>query len=226
MARAPLYRDRHDAGRRLAKAMKAYAGEEALVLALPRGGVPVAYEVAKELHGELDVLVARKLGVPGHEELAFGAIAGDEKVLDEGTIAGLGISADDIARVETAERAEADRRMAAYRAGRGPPRIAGRTVILVDDGVATGSTARAALRSLRKQSPARLVFAAPVGPVEASRALRAEADDVVIAHTPPLFGAVGPWYEDFGQTSDDDVLALLRAPSGRALDTTPIGGHR
>jgi len=169
----------------------------------------VAFEVAEAIGAELDVLVARKLGVPGHAELAFGAIADGERVLDDDTIAALGLRAEAIAEVERDERAEAKRRLAAYRGSRAPPIVEGRIVILVDDGVATGNTAKAALRALRHQSPKLLVFAAPVGSRHAQRELEVEADQVELSATPRMFGAVGYWYEEFEATSDDQVVGLL-----------------
>jgi predicted phosphoribosyltransferase len=241
LARPPLFRDRRDAGRQLAGRLARFAGQDALVLALPRGGVPVAFEVAQALGGELDVLVARKLGVPGRPELAFGAVAGDEKVVEGGTVAALGIPPHELDRVEREERLEAARRLAAYRGDRPPPRVGGRLVVLVDDGVATGSTARAALRSLRRQGPRLLVFAAPVGPLHVGRELEGEADQVEVAATPRRFGAVGRWYGDFGQTTDEEVLGFLAAarkagpvpgaqpgsevaiPTGKQAETFPPG---
>ena len=217
--RQPLFRDRREAGRRLAARLARFAGQDALVLALPRGGVPVAFEVAQSLGAELDVLVARKLGVPGRSELAFGAIAGDERILDEETVAALGITREAIAGVEAEERLEAQRRTLAYRAGRAAPRVEGRIVVLVDDGVATGSTAKAALRALRRQAPRLLVFAAPVGPLRAQRDLEDEADQVELAAAPRLFGAVGYWYEDFDATGDDEVVGLLAAARKAELAT-------
>lgn len=223
--RQSLFSDRRHAGRELAARLARFAGQHALVLALPRGGVPVAFEVARAIGGELDVLVARKLGVPGHPELAFGAIAGQDKVVDEGTLAALRISKEEARQVEVDERGEADRRSRVYRGDRPEAQVKGRIVVLVDDGVATGNTAKAALRSLRRQAPKLLVFAAPVGPRSAQPDLEREADQVELAAAPPLFGAVGHWYEEFAATTDEEVLGLLeasrkaaRVPAGPATD--------
>lgn len=204
------YRDRTEAGEALARALLHLHEQDVLVLALPRGGVPVAAPVAAALDAELDVIVARKLGAPLQPEFGFGAIAPGARYLDEGTVRMLGLTRDDVAEVEAGERDEMHRRIQQYRGARRPPRVAGRVVVLVDDGVATGGTARAALRSLRAQSPARLVFAAPVGPPEARVELAPEADEVMLLETPSDFQAVGKWYRDFGQTSDEEVLAHLR----------------
>lgn len=206
------FRDRVEAGRHLAEVLKPYAGRpNLLVLALPRGGVPVAYEVARALHAPLDVLLVRKLGVPGHEELAMGAIAsGGVRIVSEDVIAMLGIPDRVIATVAAAEEKELERRERLYRDGRPPLDVRGRVVILVDDGLATGATMRAAAAALRTQHPEWLVVAVPVAPPETCEALRAEADDVVCALSPEPFVAVGAWYDDFAQISDDEVRALLR----------------
>jgi putative phosphoribosyl transferase len=210
------FRDRHDAGRRLAAALGSYAGQEdVLVLALPRGGVPVGYEVARALGAPLDVMQVRKLGVPGHEELAMGAIAsGGVRILSESVVQALKIPERVIATVAAAEEQELDRRERIYREGRPFPEVRGRTVILVDDGLATGSTMRAAAAALRAQEAGRLVAAVPVAPKETCDALRDLVDDVVCAVTPEPFLAVGEWYEDFTQTSDADVKDLLRRAAG------------
>nr|WP_237418201.1 phosphoribosyltransferase family protein [Actinomadura rayongensis] len=185
--------------------------EGALVLGLPRGGTPVAAEVARALNGTLDVLVTRKIGVPGQPELAAGAVAeGGEPALDPALLAEAGLTPADLAPVIEAERAELDRRVAAYRGDRPPPEIAGRTVVVVDDGLATGSTARAALRAVRARRPARLVLAVPVGAADTVRALRADADEIVTLAEPVPFFAVGQWYDDFTQTTDAEVVAALR----------------
>jgi len=214
------FRDRSEAGRVLARALEAYARRrEVLVLGLPRGGVPVAYEVARGLEAPLDVFIVRKLGVPGHEELAMGAVAtGGVRVLNAALVGGLGIPADVIAAVTARERQEVARRERLYRGERPPPDVRGRTVILVDDGLATGASMHAAVAALRAQRPAGIVVAVPIAPVESCQALRGEVDDVVCAVTPEPFHAVGLWYEDFEQTTDEEVEALLAraAPPARA----------
>lgn len=205
------FRDRSAAGRALARPLAGYAGrEDVTVLALPRGGVPVAYEVAHALGAPLDVFVVRKLGVPGHEELAMGAIAsGGALVLDQGLVQGLGISREQIERAVAQELRELERREDAYRRGRDPPELSGRTVILVDDGLATGSTMRAAAEAVKQLDPARIVVAVPVAPPETCDELREVVDDVVCGLTPSPFQAVGRWYQDFSQTSDAEVRELL-----------------
>ncbi len=205
------YRDRPDAGRALAARLQAYAGRpDVLVLALPRGGVPVAAEVASALGAPLDVYVVRKLGVPGHEELAMGAIAtGGVLVLNPDVVQALNIPGRVIEEAADAERRELVRRERLYRDDRPPPDVSGKTVILVDDGLATGSTMRAAVAALRAQHPDRIVIAVPVASPEACRQLADEADEIVCAITPPNFYAVGAWYEDFAQTTDDEVRELI-----------------
>ena len=206
-----LYRNRTDAGRFLARQLGAYAGRsDVLVLALPRGGVPVAYEVARALDAPLDVFLVRKLGVPGHEELAMGAIAsGGVRVVNESTVNMLRIPDAVIDAVAEAEGRELRRRERDYRGDRPAPDVRGRTVILVDDGLATGSTMRAAVEALRRLGPARIVVAVPVGAPETCAEFQGEADEAVCAREPEPFYAVGLWYEDFAQTSDDEVRALL-----------------
>ena len=205
------FRDRADAGRMLARELERYRGAPGLiVVGLPRGGVPVGFEVAHALGAPLDVLVVRKLGAPGQEELAFGAIAGGGvQVLNDDVVAELGLGEDAIARAVGNETAELARREQLYRGDRGPLDVTGRTVILVDDGLATGATMRVAALALRAQAPRRLVIAVPVATARTCKELRADADEVVCAHTPRPFLAVGAWYEDFGQTTDDEVRALL-----------------
>jgi predicted phosphoribosyltransferase len=218
------FRDRADAGRHLAARLRAYAGRpDVLVLALPRGGVPVAYEVARALHAPLDVFLVRKLGLPGHEELAMGAIAtGGVRVLNEQVVQGLGVPDEVIDEVTGAELRELQRREREYRDDRPAPDVRGRTVILVDDGLATGSTMRAAAAALRRLGPARVVVAVPVGAAATCAELQEVADAVVCAATPEPFYAVGMWYEDFSQTTDDEVRELLaRAAEQLQPSTTP-----
>jgi putative phosphoribosyl transferase len=186
-----------------------------LVLALPRGGVPVAYEVARALKAPMDIFLVRKLGVPGHEELAMGAIAsGGVRVLNERVLALAGVDERTVATVAANEQRELDRREAAYRGGRAAPDVRGRTVILVDDGLATGSTMRAAAQALRAQEPGRLIVAVPVAAAETCDALHEEVDAIVCAATPAPFYGVGMWYEDFTQTTDAEVQALLASALG------------
>ncbi|MGA7614975.1 MAG: phosphoribosyltransferase [Thermoanaerobaculia bacterium] len=205
------FRDRRDAGRRLAPLLKDYAGrEDVVVLALPRGGVPVGYEIARSLGVRLEVFLVRKLGVPGQEELAMGAIAsGAVRVLSSDLVAALGISAEMIESVARREEAELTRREKAYRGDREPVQIEGKVTVLVDDGLATGSSMRAAVRAVRKLAPSRIVVAVPVGAPSTCSDLREEADEVVCAYTPEPFQAVGLWYEDFTQTTDAEVRELL-----------------
>ncbi|HXG12823.1 MAG TPA: phosphoribosyltransferase [Gemmataceae bacterium] len=207
-----MFRDRSDAGRRLAAKLLHYADDpNVLVLALPRGGVPVAYEVARALHAPLDVFLVRKLGLPGHEELAMGAIAsGGVRVLNDEVVRALNIPDEVIDVVAAEEQRELQRRERAYRDDRPPPDVRGRTVILVDDGLATGSTMRAAVAALRRREPARIVVAVPVAAAETCAEFQNVADEIVCVITPDPFYAVGLWYEDFSQTTDEEVHALLQ----------------
>ncbi|HEY5832855.1 phosphoribosyltransferase [Streptomyces sp.] len=212
------FHDRRQAGQELAARLLDRAADgdltDPVVLALPRGGVPVAAEVARTLRAPLDVLVVRKIGAPGRPEAGIGAIADDEPPLfDEQSLRILGLSEDRLAPDVARERTELHRREDAYRHGRPAPDIRGRTVILVDDGLATGVTARAALRHLRRAQPARLILAVPVCAAGAPEALRDEADEVICLHQPRNFHAVGLWYEDFGQVSDREVTDTLRGLS-------------
>jgi predicted phosphoribosyltransferase len=209
--RPQRFRNRNDAGRQLAEKLAAYADRpDVLVLALPRGGVPVGYEVSRALGAPLDVFLVRKLGVPGYEELAMGAVAsGGVRVLNDEIVRGLGISEDEIDAAVARELQELGRRERLYRGNRPTPNVAGRTVILVDDGLATGATMRAAVAALRQQHPARIVVAVPTASPDTCEALKAEADDVICAMTPEPFFAVGHWYEDFTQTTDNEVRELL-----------------
>ena len=206
-----LFTDRYDAGRRLATALERHRVEHPLVLGLPRGGVLVGYEIAAALGADLDVLVVRKLGVPGAEEFAMGAVASGATLLNPGLVARLGIPSSVVDVVVARELAELKRREQAYRGNRPPSHVQGRTVILVDDGLATGATAQAAVESLRRQQPRQIIFAAPVCSRDGADALRRVVDEVVCLECPEDFQAVGLWYEDFSPTSDAEVLECLRA---------------
>jgi putative phosphoribosyl transferase len=216
-----IFSDRRSAGRRLADDLAHYRGQPGLlVLALPRGGVPVGYEVARALDAPLDVLVVRKLGVPGHPEYAVGALAtGGLMVLNDQLLSSLGIDMSAIEPVIVRERSELERRERAFRGKLAPLRLQGRSVLLVDDGVATGASMRVAIRAVRAGDPARVIVAAPLGSREAARALAAEADAVHCSLMPEPFGGVGLWYQDFSQTTDAEVSELL----GRAYARDPVG---
>jgi putative phosphoribosyl transferase len=217
------FANRAQAGEELASKLRAYAGRsDVLVLALPRGGVPVAYEVARALHAPLDVFTVRKLGVPGYEELAMGAIAtGGVRVLNHEVTSQLDLSEWLIDTVARREQEELERRERLYRGERAPPDVQGRTVILVDDGLATGSTMRAAAIALKKKRPAKLIIAVPVAAPETCAELRTEVDEVVCAVTPEPFVAVGTWYSDFSQTSDEEVRELLNRAACQHRETSP-----
>lgn len=219
-----IFRDRFEAGRRLAVELADWRAENPLVLGLPRGGVPVAYEVATALDAPLDVAVARKLGAPQQPELGIGAIAPGVTVLDERLIGLLGLRDDEIQPILEEESRELHRRLLLYRGVDALPEVQGRTVLVVDDGLATGVTTRAAVRSLRRLSPARLVVAIPVCAPESAASIREEVDDLVCLAKPPDFRAVGLWYQDFRQTSDAEVLELLakrRAERGEEARPAP-----
>lgn len=212
---SPIFSDREDAGRQLGAAMPAHyrEREDVIVLGLPRGGVPVARHVAKALDAPLDVLIVRKLGLPGHKEYAMGAIApGGITILDDRVVDHMGVTRQAVDMVRNAEQKELERRQQRYRAGRPPLDLAGRTVILVDDGLATGSTMQAAVAAVRRSDAAAVVVAVPVSSAEARETLRAQADDIVCLLAPQSFQAVGKWYASFPQTSDEEVSAIL---SGR-----------
>jgi putative phosphoribosyl transferase len=205
------FRDRFHAGQVLAERLQDLRGDpELLVLALPRGGVPVAFGVATRLHAPLDVFVVRKLGVPGHEELAMGAVAsGGIRVIDTATVQALGISPDEIEAVTQRELSELERQERAFRAGRPAPKVEGKTVVLVDDGLATGATMRAAALALRSKNVGRLIVAVPVASVQACEEFQNQVNRVVCLLTPEPFHAVGLWYEDFSPVSDQEVRNLL-----------------
>ncbi len=217
-----IYRDRIDAGKQLASRLADYANrDDVLVLALPRGGVPVAYEVAKALPAPLDIFLVRKLGVPGHEELAMGAIAtGGVRVVNDDVVNYLRIPDDVIDAVADKELSELERRERAYRGTRPEPNVQGKTVILVDDGLATGSTMRAAAAALRQQNPARIVVAAPVSATQTCDEYRMGVDEIICAKTPEPFMGVGMWYLDFSQTSDEEVREILARSEN--LNTTDL----
>ncbi|MFW6364159.1 MAG: phosphoribosyltransferase [Spirochaeta sp.] len=207
------FTNRKDGGEKLAEKLSAYADiAGVIVLGLPRGGVPVAGEVARRLHAPLDVFLVRKIGTPGREELAMGAIAsGGSRVLNQNVISQLNISEEDIRRVENEERAELERREREYRGGRDELDLKGKTVILVDDGLATGASMKAAVAAVKKLQPQRVIVAVPAAAPDSMRALQAEADDVVAVITPEPYMAVGAWYEDFNQTSDAEVKRILES---------------
>jgi putative phosphoribosyl transferase len=220
-----LYRDRFDAGRRLATLLSSYANrQDVLVLALPRGGVPVGYEVARALNVPMDIFLVRKLGLPGYEELAMGAIAsGGLQVANDDVVRQFNVPDDVIKSIAAGELRELERREQVYRAGRPPVDLTNKAVILVDDGLATGSTMRAAVQALRQSQPASILVAVPVGAPDTCANLREEADDVICAQTPENFSAVGRWYIDFSQTTDEEVCQLLnRAAHERRPTTLPV----
>ena len=226
-----MFADRRDAGRQLAERLASLASTNPIVIALPRGGVPVAAEVAEALRAPLDVIVVRKLGVPWQPELGLGAIAeGGVRVLNHELVTETGITAAQLESVTARERMELDRRVVRYRGDRPAVDVADRAVILVDDGLATGYTARAAVESLRHRRPRRIVLAVPVAPEESVRELSHVADEVVAVDQPPWFFAIGQFYDDFSPTSDDEVTELLDAASARvaphaaATAATAAGG--
>ncbi len=213
-----LFADRAEAGRRLAAVLEPYRARRPLILGIPRGGVPVAAEVARLLDAELDIVVARKLGAPGSPELAIGAVtANGGRYLNDEIIRELGVSPSYIEAVTATQRAEAERRETRFRDGRPPPAITGRVVIVVDDGLATGATMRAAVRSVRQGAPAVLVAAIPVGAPQSCAGLRAEVDTLVCLHEPEDFWAVGFYYQHFEPVEDDEARELLRQAQRRVL---------
>jgi putative phosphoribosyl transferase len=204
--------NRTEAGRKLAKLLSGYADrDDVIVLGVPRGGVPVAFEISRALRVPLDVFLVRKLGAPGHEELAMGAIAsGGIRILDRETIDALGVTDLDIEATTAREQKELQRRERAYRGGRPPLDVHGKTVIVVDDGIATGSSMRAGIKALRHMKPARIVVAVPVAPESTCGRLQKEVDELVCLDMPELFYAIGEFYEDFSQVTDEEVQGLLR----------------
>lgn len=213
------FEDRHDAGQRLANKLSHYRDEKPVVLALPRGGVVIGYEVASRLNAPLDVIVARKLGAPGQPELGIGAVAPNGvRILNHNVIRLLGVSAKEIEDATRKEVVEVQRRLKLYRGDRPTPDIRNRTVILVDDGLATGITARAAIRSIRQLRPERIILAVPVGEPETIDALRSEVDDLVCLEAPLDFMAVGAWYRNFQQVSDEEVIHLLERAQHRMTE--------
>jgi putative phosphoribosyl transferase len=216
--RRPIFTDRHDAGRELARALAHYAAQDPVVLALPRGGVPVAYEVARALGAPLDLAMVRKIGAPGHPELGLGAVvdgAEPQVVMNASVEEIVGPSAEYVEQQTRRELLEIQRRRKAYLGDRPAIPIRDRTVIVVDDGVATGGTVRAVLQALSKSKARRIVLATPVGPMDTIESLRTQADDVVCLATPEPFYAVGLWYGDFTQTTDKEVIACLEAVGGK-----------
>jgi putative phosphoribosyl transferase len=230
-----IFTDRTEAGQKLAIRLANYANRnDVIILGTPRGGVPVAFEVASKLNLPLDIFVLRKLGVPGHEELAFGAIAsGGVRVIDPDIVEGYGITPMDIERVTRKEKDEMQRRESAYRGARPPLDVSGRTVILVDDGIATGASIRAGIRALRQLNPARIVVAVPVAPPSTCARLRFEADELVCLQMPEQFYGVGQFYIDFSEVTDEEVIELLALAwrqngehSGDHAETVPRGARR
>jgi putative phosphoribosyl transferase len=211
-----IFADRAEAGERLAEALRAAAGRDVTILAIPRGGVVVGEAVARALGAPLDVVIPRKIGAPGNPELGVGAIAPGVRVLDERMVEALGVSPEYLEREIAAQQAEIERRLRLYRAGRPPVELRGRTAVVVDDGIATGGTAAAALRWARAQGAASVVLAVPVAPVASLVRLRSEADGIVVLATPEPFLAVGEWYRRFDQTTDDEVIEALLRTQGDA----------
>jgi len=218
-----IFQNREQAGQQLAEKLLAYRGRtDVIVLAIPRGGVPVAFEVARILKAPLDIFLSRKLGVPGQEELAFGALAsGGVRVLDRDLISELNLSRKEIDRIAENVERELERREQVYRGNRSPIRIEGKVALLVDDGIATGSSMRAAIKALRQMKPSRLVVAVPVASLQACQKLRSEVDELVCVYAPEYFYAIGQFYEDFSQITDETVSDLLRGAVESAGSSRP-----
>lgn len=211
------FKNRREAGRRLALVLDKFRPQQPVILGLPRGGVVVGHEIAKALDAPLDVLLVRKLGAPGAEEFAIGAVAPGATLLNRNLIAALGVSRDYLGRVIARETDELKRRERVYRGNRPALPVEGRTVILVDDGLATGATAQAAVQSLRSRAPRQIIFAAPVCSEDGADALRGVTEEVVCLECPPNFGAVGYWYQDFAPTTDAEVIQCLRGSEDRRI---------
>ena len=220
--RSPPFEDRRDAGRRLARKLSRFRGERCIVFGLPRGGVPVAYEISRSLGAPLDVFVSRKLGAPGQPEFGIGAVAvGGVRVLSADVIRRLGITDEYVERITATEVAEVNRRVRYFRGERPEPEVGGRTAILVDDGLATGVTAHAAVEALRLRGPGRLILAAPVCAAQTAELFRSRVDELVCLASPSDLGAIGLWYKNFDQTTDEEVMQLLvkaRNERGGAAD--------
>jgi putative phosphoribosyl transferase len=205
------FRDRSDAGRKLGEELERFAEEDVIVLGMPRGGVEVAFEVARSLEAPLDVVVIRKLGAPANPEFGFGAIGPNGlRILDDQSVRMLGLSEEDIERVAEREREELERRLEEYRGERTMPDMEGKTLIVVDDGAATGGSARAAVRALKEMDPGKLILALAVAPPDTAEELRQEVDELICLETPSAFMAVGQWYSNFSQTTDEQVVELLK----------------
>ena len=219
----PPFEDRRDAGRQLAGKLSGFVDERPVVFALPRGGVPVGYEISRSLRAPLDVFVSRKLGAPGQPEFGIGAVAaGGVRVLNQDVLRRLGIPDDYVERITARETAEVSRRLRYFRGDRPEPEVRGRTAILVDDGLATGVTARAAVEALRRRRPRRLVLAAPVCAAQTAEQFKSRVDELVCLESPSDLGAIGFWYRNFEQTSDEEVVELLeRARSERGAQGSP-----
>ncbi len=214
-----IFEDRADAGRKLAERLEGFRGPDTIVMAIPRGGVVIGYQVAEALGAPLDVIVPRKIGAPGQPELAIGAIGDDQVVLDQQIISYLSVPRSYLDEEIARQKQEIERRMRLYRGDRPFPDLTGKTVILVDDGMATGSTTLAAARALRTKHPGRLILAVPVAPPESVAKLRPEVDEIIVLETPEPFFAVGAWYANFDQTTDEEVIELLNRAHAKAASS-------